>query len=191
MFLSWQTYEGLQISAYSAVEATTFLLIEGEEYFGNQRKLGRRNDNPDMKMFGYNNKTIRVQRAVSCQSGNMHTWKERPRQIMGQCFGWPSAKEEETMTALYIGQFYNIKAKSLYRHWQSETCVCIFFSINHVKRGGAFAKENEPTLTYSCMMLCKTSLATLLLIISSELENMELYAETISTSWTDIDMIWH
>lgn len=28
-------------------------------------------------------------------------------------------------------------AKSLYRQCQSETCVCIFFSINHVKRGGA------------------------------------------------------
>jgi len=40
-----------------------------EEYFGNQRKLGR-NDNPDMKMFGYSNNTIIVQRTVPCQSGN-------------------------------------------------------------------------------------------------------------------------
>lgn len=93
MFLSWQTYEGLQISAYSVVEATKFLLNEGveyvlterfcqdplEEYFGNQRKLGRRNDNPDMKMFGYNNNTIRVQRAVSCQSGNTRGRKDRDR----------------------------------------------------------------------------------------------------------------
>ena len=53
MFLSWQTNEGLQISAYSVVEATKFLFNEGveyvlterscqdplEEYFGNQRKL--------------------------------------------------------------------------------------------------------------------------------------------------------
>ena len=75
MFLSWQTYEGLQITAHSVIEATKFLLNEGveyvlierfcqdplEEYFGNQRKLGKRNDNPDMKMFGYNNNTIRVQ----------------------------------------------------------------------------------------------------------------------------------
>ena len=75
MFLSWQTYEGLQITAHSVREATKFLLNEGveyvlterfcqdppEEYFGNQRKLGKRNDNPDMKMFGYNNNTIRVQ----------------------------------------------------------------------------------------------------------------------------------
>ena len=93
MFLSWQTYEGLQISAYSVVEATKFLLNEGmeyvlterfcqdplEEYFGNQRKLGRRNDNPDMKTFGYNNNTIRVQRAISCQSGNTRGRKDRDR----------------------------------------------------------------------------------------------------------------
>ena len=41
-----------------------------EEYFGIQRKLGRQNDNPDIKTFGYNNNTIRIQQAVSCQSEN-------------------------------------------------------------------------------------------------------------------------
>ena len=35
-----------------------------EEYFGNQRKFGQRIDNPEIA-FGYNNNTIRVQRAVS------------------------------------------------------------------------------------------------------------------------------
>jgi hypothetical protein len=84
MFLSWQTYEGLQITTYSVIEATKFLLNEGteyvlterfcqdpvEEYFGGQRKIGRRSDNPDIRMFGYNDNTIRIQRAVSCQSGN-------------------------------------------------------------------------------------------------------------------------
>lgn len=54
MFLSWQTYEGFEITVHSAIEATKFLLQEGmeyvlterfcqdpvEEYFGNQRKLG-------------------------------------------------------------------------------------------------------------------------------------------------------
>ena len=34
-----------------------------EEYFRSQRKLGRLNDNPDIKTFGYNNNTIRIQRA--------------------------------------------------------------------------------------------------------------------------------
>lgn len=97
MFLSWQTYEGFQITVYSAIEATKFLLHEGmefvlterfcqdpvEEYFGNQRKLGRRSDNPDIRTFGYNNNTIRIQRTVSCQSGNTrgrrdacHAWDQ-------------------------------------------------------------------------------------------------------------------
>ena len=84
MFLSWQTYEGLKMTAHSAIEATKFLLQEGtefvlterfcqdpvEEYFGNQRKIGRRSDNPDIRAFGYNANTLRIQRMVSCQSGN-------------------------------------------------------------------------------------------------------------------------
>ena len=66
MFISWQTHEGLQITAHSVVEATKFLLNIGmqyvlterfcqdsvEEYFGNQRKFGRRSDNPDIKTLG-------------------------------------------------------------------------------------------------------------------------------------------
>lgn len=44
-----------------------------------------------------------------------HAWKERQRQIMGQCFKWPSAKEEKTMITLYKRQFY-ITAKSLSCH---------------------------------------------------------------------------
>lgn len=93
MFLSWQTYEGFQISVQSAVEVTRFLLQEGfefvlterfcqdpvEEYFGGQRKLGRRSDNPDMKTFGYNSNTLRMQRTVSCQSGNTRGRKDKAR----------------------------------------------------------------------------------------------------------------
>ena len=93
MFISWQTYEGFQISVFSVIEATKFLLQEGmefvlterfcqdpaEEYFGNQRKLGRRSDNPDISSFGYNNNTIRIQRAVSCQSGNTRGRKDRSK----------------------------------------------------------------------------------------------------------------
>ena len=41
-----------------------------EEYFGNQRKIGRRYENPDAKGFGYNDNTIRIQRNVSHTSGN-------------------------------------------------------------------------------------------------------------------------
>ena len=93
MFISWQTYEGFKITVNSSIEATKFLLQEGmefvlterfcqdtlEEYFGNQRKLGRRSDNPDIRTFGYNSNTIRIQRAVSCQSGNTRGRKDKRR----------------------------------------------------------------------------------------------------------------
>ena len=93
MFLSWQTHEGFQITANSTIEATKFLLQEGiefvltekfsqdplEEYFGSQRKIGRRNDNPDIHTFGYNKNTIRIQRTVSCQSGNTRGRKDKRR----------------------------------------------------------------------------------------------------------------
>lgn len=93
MFISWQTHEGYKITVHSAIEATKFLLHEGtefvlterfcqdplEEYFGNQRKLGRRSDNPDIRSFGYNANTIRIQRTVSCQSGNTRGRKDKRR----------------------------------------------------------------------------------------------------------------
>jgi len=84
MFMYWQTFEGLNISVQSMIEVVQFLISEGfeyvlterfcqdpvEEYFGCQRKLGRRSDNPDLKHFGYNDNAIRIQRNVSCTSGN-------------------------------------------------------------------------------------------------------------------------
>ena len=79
MFLSWQTFEGIQITVHSMVEVTKYLLGQGmeyvlterfcqdpvEEYFDNQRMLGRRCDNPDIQTFGYNDNTIRIQRHVA------------------------------------------------------------------------------------------------------------------------------
>ncbi len=84
MFISRQTHEGLKITVQSVVEATKFLLSEGadfvlterfnqdpvEEYFGHQRKLGRRNDNPDLRSFGYNDNAIRIQRRIATVVGN-------------------------------------------------------------------------------------------------------------------------
>ena len=53
------------------------------QYFGNQRKLGMRNENPDINQFGYNANTLRIQCNVSCPSGNTrgrynskHSWEE-------------------------------------------------------------------------------------------------------------------
>ena len=91
MFISWQTYEGFQITVHSVIKVCKFLLQEGveyvlterfcqdmvKEYFGCQRKLGRRNDNPDIRTFGYNDNAIRIQRAISCQSGNTRGRKDK------------------------------------------------------------------------------------------------------------------
>lgn len=94
MFISWQTYEGFQITVNAVIDICKFLLQEGieyvltepfcqdpaEEYFGSQRKLGRRNDNPaDIRTFGYNDNTIRVQRTISCQSGNTRGRQDKRR----------------------------------------------------------------------------------------------------------------
>eukprot|EP00794_Sanderia_malayensis_P001918 gene1918-2175_t len=75
MFISRPTHEGLQITTYSVIEATKYLLNNGfdfvltnrfnqdmvEEYFGRQRSLGRRSDNPTIWQFGYQDNTIRMQ----------------------------------------------------------------------------------------------------------------------------------
>ena len=84
MFISKQTYEGLQITAYSAVECVQQLLRSGmpyvlterfsqddcEEYFSCQRAIGRSSENPNMQQFGYNANNIRVGMAVSTVTGN-------------------------------------------------------------------------------------------------------------------------
>ena len=72
------------MTTYFVIELIKFLLSEGmefvltgrfcqdavEEYFSKQQQLGRRCDNPDLKTFGYNDNTIRIQKSMSCQSGN-------------------------------------------------------------------------------------------------------------------------
>ena len=76
MFISSQTYEGLKITVNSIIEATQFLLQHQvkyvlterfcqdplENYFGRQRSLGSRKDNPSMADFGYNDNAIRNQK---------------------------------------------------------------------------------------------------------------------------------
>ena len=93
MYLSWQTDEGLRITVYSLIEATKFLLDQGfdyvlserfcqdvvEEYFGRQRSLGRRNDNPTLHQFGYNDNTIRIQRTTATVMGNTRGAQTRKR----------------------------------------------------------------------------------------------------------------
>ena len=76
MFISRQTYEGLQITAHSAVGLIKFLLQNGvqyvlterfcqdplENYFGHQRAGRYRHDNPTLNDFGFNDNMIRNQK---------------------------------------------------------------------------------------------------------------------------------
>ena len=78
MFLSYQTYEGLQITVHSVIEAVQYMLHSGceyvlterfsqdvlEEHNGKHRACGRRNDNPDLYTFGFDSNTIRESRAA-------------------------------------------------------------------------------------------------------------------------------
>ena len=78
MFISWQTYEGLQITVHSFKEVCKYLLHNGvkfilserfcqndlENYFGRQRAIGSRKDNPSVKDVGYNDNTIKSQFSI-------------------------------------------------------------------------------------------------------------------------------
>ena len=85
-FLSWQTYEGLLLTFHSFVEATKYLLLHGgvayvlsekfcqdtlENYFGKQRAIGGRRDNPNIRDVGYNDNTIKAQFSVRPIVGNV------------------------------------------------------------------------------------------------------------------------
>ena len=76
IIISWQTHEGLKLSVNSIIEATQFLLWHQvkyalterfcksplENWFGRQRSLESRKDNPSMADFGSNNNAIRNQK---------------------------------------------------------------------------------------------------------------------------------
>ena len=78
MFISWQTYEGLQVTVYSFQELVKVLLQNGvpyvlserfcqddlENYFGRQRANGSGRDNPSVKDVTYNDNTIKSQFSV-------------------------------------------------------------------------------------------------------------------------------
>ena len=103
MFISNQTFEGLQITVNSLVECTKFLLNAGvpyvlterfsqdylEEYFGHQRQCGKRADNPDAVQFGYNDRTLQIQRNAGLVSrGNVGSRRQE-----GQA-RWATVRDE-------------------------------------------------------------------------------------------------
>ena len=91
MFISHQTYLGICMSVHSLINVVKFLLREGcefilterfcqdiaEEHFGRQRSLGRRNDNPTIRDFGYNENTLRMQRSCVPVKGNTKGKKQK------------------------------------------------------------------------------------------------------------------
>ena len=99
MFISLQTYQGLHITCYSFIELTKFLLKNGveyvlsnrfcqddlENYFGRQRAIGYRKDNPNVFSTGYNDNTIKSQFTVVPIAGNVK---------MGNVSKWNKISEE-------------------------------------------------------------------------------------------------
>nr|XP_047142283.1 uncharacterized protein LOC124816659 [Hydra vulgaris] len=87
LFISSQTYEGLQITVHSFKEVVKFLLENGvqfvfserfcqddlENYFDRQRTIGCRKDNPSIRDFGYNNNTIKLQFSIRPINGNVQS----------------------------------------------------------------------------------------------------------------------
>ena len=88
MFISWQTYEGIKITAHSVIELVQYLLSCGvsyvlterfcqdplENYFGRQRSIGSRKDNPSVRDFGYNDNSIRNQKIFRPLQGMYNTY---------------------------------------------------------------------------------------------------------------------
>ena len=157
MFMSWQTYEGLKISVNSIIEATQFplwhhvkyVLTERfckdplENWFGRQRSLGSRKDNPSMVDFGYNNNAIRNQKHFkSIANGNIadsrmfaltdeslpcwkpknewtfkcKSWIKKTHQLL-LCFSQNIAKHKLTAYLMYLCYLFSYLYKYLNRYW--------------------------------------------------------------------------
>ena len=84
MFISWQTFEGIKLTVHSSIELIKYLLSQNvryvfterfcqdplENYFGQQRSIGHRKDNPSLRDFGYNDNTISTSKLFRSISGN-------------------------------------------------------------------------------------------------------------------------
>ena len=98
MFISWQNYEGLQITVLSFKAVCKFLLQQGipyilserlcqddlENYFGKQRAIGRRSDNPTVHDFGYNGNTVKNQFSIRAIGGNVQGPAEKCNEICNE-----------------------------------------------------------------------------------------------------------
>ena len=84
MFISWQTHGALIITTHSSIDQIKYLLNHQvkyvlterfcqdplENYFGRQRSMGRRRDNPNLRTFGYQDNTLRTSKTYRPIAGN-------------------------------------------------------------------------------------------------------------------------
>ncbi|XP_065654860.1 uncharacterized protein LOC136081473 [Hydra vulgaris] len=99
MFIAHQTYEGLKITVHSIIESVQFLLQQNakyvlterfcqdpiENYFGRQRSLGSRKDNPSVNDFGYNDNMIRNQKVFLPVTGNVISYTDNTSDSIKSC----------------------------------------------------------------------------------------------------------
>ena len=113
MFISRQTHEGSKISIYSVIDLVKFLLNVGvgyvltnrfcqdpvEQYFGKQRGMWRRSDNPTIYNFGFNDNTIRMQ---SQTYRSRETQKEQVKSVGVALMIKPCPSVNATSDYLYV-----------------------------------------------------------------------------------------
>ena len=95
MFISRQTHEGLKITICSLIDLTRYLLNNGmkyflpvnvsqdctEEHFGHHQSCSRRNTNPTVQEFGYQENKLWAQKFVGNVAGNTSgRYNEQKRQ---------------------------------------------------------------------------------------------------------------
>lgn len=92
MFLSFPTYEGLRMTVHSLKEVVVYLLNNGfdyvlsekfcqddlENYFGRQRAIGHRKDNPNVRDTLYGDNLIKTQYDVKPIKGNVRKGESAP-----------------------------------------------------------------------------------------------------------------
>ena len=106
-FISQQTYKGFKITVNSIIEAVPFLLRHEvsyvltehfcqdplENYFGHQRSLGARKDNPSLRDFGFNDNAIRNQKVFRTIAGNVRGGQDQSSIIEFSCEPIPCRKK--------------------------------------------------------------------------------------------------
>ena len=77
LIISWQTYEGIKMTVNSVIQPATFLILHKmsyilsyicedplENYFGRQRSMRARKDNPTLYGFGYKDNPFKIQKML-------------------------------------------------------------------------------------------------------------------------------